>query len=186
MTLIPKICMTASGFLIYQDKVLLVKHKKLNMWLGPGGHIEDDELPHQAAEREFLEETGLQVKVYSPFKSSLDTLKVDQIFHPLPIIISGHWVCRENYDQRVSAMENNQSFVPAAQWSRGCEKHFNLAYLVKLTGPLEIKMQEEEATDIAWFTPDDLQGARRQEVTNSIFAEVNRAFELARLTRKDA
>jgi len=28
-----------SGFITHEDKVLLVNHKKLNLWLPPGGHI---------------------------------------------------------------------------------------------------------------------------------------------------
>ncbi|MDQ5951652.1 MAG: hypothetical protein QG639_933, partial [Patescibacteria group bacterium] len=56
------ICLTVAGVLFYQRKVLLVKHKRLQIWLAPGGHIEDNELPHQAAEREFWEETGVKVK----------------------------------------------------------------------------------------------------------------------------
>ena len=33
------------------------------MWLPPGGHIERDELPHECAVREVLEETGLDVEL---------------------------------------------------------------------------------------------------------------------------
>ncbi len=63
----PKICFTAGGILIHHNKVLLIKHKKLNMWLTPGGHVDERELPHQTAEREFLEETGIKVKAVEPF-----------------------------------------------------------------------------------------------------------------------
>lgn len=44
-------------------KILLVKHKKFNKWVQPGGHIEDDETPEEAAMREAYEETGLKVKL---------------------------------------------------------------------------------------------------------------------------
>jgi 8-oxo-dGTP pyrophosphatase MutT (NUDIX family) len=36
-----------------------VYHRKLAMWLPPGGHIEPDELPDDAAVREVREETGV-------------------------------------------------------------------------------------------------------------------------------
>jgi 8-oxo-dGTP pyrophosphatase MutT (NUDIX family) len=39
------------------------KHKKLGLWLPPGGHIELDEDPNQAAIREAKEETGLDVEL---------------------------------------------------------------------------------------------------------------------------
>jgi 8-oxo-dGTP pyrophosphatase MutT (NUDIX family) len=39
--------------------VLLVYHRKLAMWLPPGGHVEPNELPDDAAVREVREETGV-------------------------------------------------------------------------------------------------------------------------------
>jgi 8-oxo-dGTP pyrophosphatase MutT (NUDIX family) len=45
------------------DKFLLVKHKKLGKWIQPGGHIDTNEDPEEAAIREVLEETGLNVRL---------------------------------------------------------------------------------------------------------------------------
>ncbi len=55
----------ASVFVInpINKKVLLVKHKKFNKWVQPGGHIEDNEVPEEAAIREVYEETGLKIKL---------------------------------------------------------------------------------------------------------------------------
>ena len=55
----------ASTFVIdrYNKKILLVKHKKFNKWVQPGGHIEEDETPEEAAVREVFEETGLRIKL---------------------------------------------------------------------------------------------------------------------------
>src|SRR3712207_2907004 len=52
---------TVSVFVVWEGKVLLHFHRKLGMWLPPGGHIERDELPDDAALREVYEETGLRV-----------------------------------------------------------------------------------------------------------------------------
>ena len=54
---------TATGFVVDKKSILLHWHKKLSMWLPPGGHIEPGEDPQQAIIREVLEETGLSVKV---------------------------------------------------------------------------------------------------------------------------
>lgn len=52
---------TATTYVLNANKVLLIYHRKLNKWLPPGGHIEQNEIPHEAAEREILEETGLEI-----------------------------------------------------------------------------------------------------------------------------
>ena len=54
-----KIDFTASVFIVNGDAVLLGKHEKFHRWLQPGGHIELDEDPNEAALREVKEETGL-------------------------------------------------------------------------------------------------------------------------------
>ena len=58
-----KIDFTASVYIVFKNKVLLHKHKKLGIWLQPGGHIELDEDPNEAALREAKEETGLDVQL---------------------------------------------------------------------------------------------------------------------------
>jgi 8-oxo-dGTP pyrophosphatase MutT (NUDIX family) len=54
---------TVAVFVVRQGRVLLHWHRKLGMWLPPGGHIERDELPDEAALREVLEETGIEVEL---------------------------------------------------------------------------------------------------------------------------
>jgi 8-oxo-dGTP pyrophosphatase MutT (NUDIX family) len=50
---------TSSAIVVGPRGVLLHRHKRLDMWLQPGGHIDEGETPEQAAVRETLEETGL-------------------------------------------------------------------------------------------------------------------------------
>lgn len=52
---------TVAVFVVWEGRVLLHHHRKLDMWLPPGGHIEKDELPDDAALREVGEETGVRV-----------------------------------------------------------------------------------------------------------------------------
>ncbi len=52
-----------SGIIFYANKVLLIKHKKFNKWLYPGGHIEKNETPEEALKREIFEEVGLKVSI---------------------------------------------------------------------------------------------------------------------------
>lgn len=52
---------TTTVYLLHEEKVLLHPHLKLGKWLPPGGHVELDETPPEAARREVLEETGLEI-----------------------------------------------------------------------------------------------------------------------------
>jgi 8-oxo-dGTP pyrophosphatase MutT (NUDIX family) len=54
---------TVAVFVVWEGKVLLHLHRKLAMWLPPGGHVERDEIPDDAAVREVFEETGLNVEL---------------------------------------------------------------------------------------------------------------------------
>jgi 8-oxo-dGTP pyrophosphatase MutT (NUDIX family) len=54
---------TVAVFVVHQGRVLLHYHRKLGKWLPPGGHIEDNELPDDAAVREVLEETGIRARL---------------------------------------------------------------------------------------------------------------------------
>ncbi|QUJ67477.1 NUDIX domain-containing protein [Photobacterium sp. GJ3] len=52
--------LTASAALYSKSQGLLaIKHKALGLWLLPGGHIDEGELPLDAAIRELKEETGV-------------------------------------------------------------------------------------------------------------------------------
>lgn len=50
-------------FVVRDGRVLLAHHKKLDMWLPVGGHVELNEDPEQAALRETREESGLDVEL---------------------------------------------------------------------------------------------------------------------------
>jgi ADP-ribose pyrophosphatase YjhB (NUDIX family) len=56
---------TVATFVLHEGKTLMLWHKKLAMWLPPGGHIDPNELPDEAAVREVKEETGLDVVLLS-------------------------------------------------------------------------------------------------------------------------
>ena len=58
-----KIDFTVAIFVVHDDAILLIHHRKLDKWLPLGGHIELDEDPEQAALREAKEESGLDVEL---------------------------------------------------------------------------------------------------------------------------
>lgn len=74
-----RVHVTASAILVTPDRrrVLLHRHKRLGLWLQPGGHIDAGEQPWDAARREAAEETGLEASLVSA-----DLVHVD--VHPGP------------------------------------------------------------------------------------------------------
>lgn len=55
--------LTATAYVLENNKVLLIFHRKLKKWLPPGGHLEPNELPSDGAVREVKEETGLEIEL---------------------------------------------------------------------------------------------------------------------------
>lgn len=53
---------TGSAIVVGARGVLLLRHKRLGIWLQPGGHLDAGEMPWDAARREAREETGLAVE----------------------------------------------------------------------------------------------------------------------------
>lgn len=146
-----KICYTAAAWLLHQEKVLLIHHKKLNIWLAPGGHVEEQELPHQAAEREFWEEAGVRVKAFKQEEFIEDS---EAEFLPNPFVSSLHWVCKENYWLRQGVGKSES--VPEGWRKRGCEQHLGLAYLVYPVNGVEFRQDAEETMGIGWFAKEEM------------------------------
>lgn len=73
--------LTASGFVLSPDgdAVLLIFHKKLGIWVQPGGHVEpSDETLVAAARREVAEEVGLALP------SAIGATVFDLDIHAIP------------------------------------------------------------------------------------------------------
>jgi 8-oxo-dGTP pyrophosphatase MutT (NUDIX family) len=68
---------TGSGVVVGPRGVVLLEHKRLGIWLQPGGHIDAGEAPWDAALRESREETGLDVAFAGP----IDEAGVPELIH---------------------------------------------------------------------------------------------------------
>jgi 8-oxo-dGTP pyrophosphatase MutT (NUDIX family) len=91
--------LTASAFVISQRGVILHLHRRLAIWVQPGGHVDAGEDPAAAAVRETIEETGLDVVHLDP----LTLFHVD--VHPGP---RGH----THYDLRYVLLASPQDPAP--------------------------------------------------------------------------
>ena len=86
---------TASALIFRDNKVCLLLHKKLGVWLNPGGHIEADENPDEALRREVKEETGLNIVILGDVDTSLGTDQAEVMHVPYCVlcerIAEGHY-----------------------------------------------------------------------------------------------
>ena len=71
---------TVAVFVVWRECILLHKHPKLGIWLPPGGHIESNELPEEAAIRETLEESGVAIALQGT--TGLDVKQPRQLLRP--------------------------------------------------------------------------------------------------------
>jgi 8-oxo-dGTP pyrophosphatase MutT (NUDIX family) len=85
---------TGSAFIVAPDldRILFVHHAKLDLWLQPGGHCEPGETAIEAARREALEETGVEVEPWP------GTGLFDIDIHPIPA--RGEVPAHFHYDAR--------------------------------------------------------------------------------------
>ncbi|MEM3775091.1 MAG: NUDIX hydrolase, partial [Candidatus Micrarchaeaceae archaeon] len=62
-----KRCIVAGAVVFNPNgRLLLIRHRKLGIWVYPGGHLEDGENPMECAKREVKEETGIDIRIVDP------------------------------------------------------------------------------------------------------------------------
>jgi 8-oxo-dGTP pyrophosphatase MutT (NUDIX family)/predicted nucleotidyltransferase len=77
---------TATAFVVRDNATLLHWHKRVQQWMPPGGHIEPNEDPVQAALREVREETGLICEII-PTSPTHDFAYPQQLPAPYTILV---------------------------------------------------------------------------------------------------
>lgn len=119
----------AGAFIVRDRKILFLRHKKYDVWLQPGGHVEDGETPDEAAIRETMEEVGLEIEILEDFRpdTSFEN-KSEDLPQPFNInlhqIEEGHW-------------------------------HLDFQYIVMPVN--EISEKEYSDEDMKWFSKDELE-----------------------------
>lgn len=88
---------TSSVYVVYDNKVLLHRHKKYNTLFPLGGKMSEEEVPHEATIREVYEESGLEVELYNR-DSELDLGRVIQLHSSMHTLLENVGNEVENID----------------------------------------------------------------------------------------
>jgi 8-oxo-dGTP pyrophosphatase MutT (NUDIX family) len=121
----------ATGFVFNaSNEILMIKHKKLGVWLPPGGHIDENELPCDAALREIFEETGVTAKIVTAAQE-IDIPAPSSHGYELPLPME---ILLEDIE------------------GTGLHNHIDMVYICVAENEA-LKPQESEVDDIGWFEP---------------------------------
>ncbi len=120
--------LTVGGYVIHDEKILLIHHKKLDLWLPVGGHIDENETPDEALLREIREEVGLEVKILNqtdiPFEGNMKKHLA------IPFYANVHSV--------------------------GDHDHCCLFYVCKPLNPENLQIDFNELKNYRWFSKEEL------------------------------
>jgi 8-oxo-dGTP pyrophosphatase MutT (NUDIX family) len=128
----------ATVFVVNDGATALHEHDRIDMWLPPGGHIDRDELPHVAAQREAREETGLDVDLLAP-QGDFDTGQARSLPQPQHFLLEDINV----HDDQVG------------------HQHVDFVFYGEVDSrTIDPRAGEQAADDWRWFTPEELEANR--------------------------
>lgn len=121
-----------AAWIMFEEKILFIKHHKSKLWLPVGGHVEEEEFLENALRREVKEEVNLEIQALQP-ATNMQSWRV------------GEKVIGEILPFRVfNKVRLNDS------------KQMYFEYAVETLNPEELKIQEEEIDDHIWLTRKEL------------------------------
>lgn len=124
-----------TAFIFYENKLLVVHHKRIKKWMHVGGHVEPDEDLEESLFREIKEETGLVVKILNPEDNYLFNHFLHKDIHVeiKPLI--------------------RPMFIHRAKTDRGVETIFDYVCVAESD---DVILQKEELLDYRWIGKDEI------------------------------
>ncbi len=133
---------TATAFIIDSKKrTLLLWHKRLQRWMPPGGHLDPNETPEEAAKRECKEETNLDVDILGEPSHDLfahDPSEGRMLIKPVGMLLEEIPACPARNE-------------PAHQ-------HMDFLFIARpLDESQAVKIVEAESDRMQWFTRSEVE-----------------------------
>lgn len=122
-----------TAFIFHENKLLFVLHKKNNLWMHVGGHVEEGESFEDALHREIREEVNLTVQLIDVFDLHMDTTDVVK-------------------------PQCNPFFIHDGVNPEG-KRYVALDYVCKATTS-DVTLQESELLDYRWVEEKDIQNLK--------------------------
>jgi len=126
--------------------MLLIWHRKLGVWLPPGGHLDATEIPHDAAVREVLEETGVRARLVPLGEPALTSTGPGVSELPRP------WVMLE---ERIPATAREPEHT-----------HLDLCYQLEADDQVAPLAQDTEVSAAQWWDRAAIDG--KADVANAV------------------
>ncbi|MDE1860553.1 MAG: NUDIX domain-containing protein [Candidatus Micrarchaeota archaeon] len=133
------------------DRIAVIKHKKLGVWIYPGGHLEENEVPTDTAVREALEEIGCNTEIIDTVPGK--AIKIGDVTKlPQPLAMLYEHV----------------------RYKDEPHMHFDMIYLAKAKGK-PVSIAESESKEIRWVAEADVDGL---DTYPSVKDVLHKAFSL--------
>lgn len=117
------------AYIVKDGRVLLGHHRKLDMWLPVGGHIEEGETPEDTVLREAREEAGLDIEIVG------EKDEAGNVEGKVQMLTTPDHIQLEEID--------------------GKHQHIDLVYFAR-TKSSSIRLKEDEHHEVRWFSEDEL------------------------------
>ena len=125
---------TVAGYIVHDNKTLLIKHKYLPIWTAPAGHVEINETPIEALFKEVREESGIDDTHLTLVETHAHTAILDRgeaTYIPLPFDLEVHSITDQH-------------------------RHINSSYVL-ISDTDDVRPGDDESQTFRWFSVEDLQ-----------------------------
>jgi ADP-ribose pyrophosphatase YjhB (NUDIX family) len=148
---------TATAFIVdSKRRTLLLWHKRLKRWMPPGGHVDENETPEDAAQRECKEETGLDVEIQG---------------QPHPDLFAA---CPEEGRMLATPIAMLLEHIPASpERNEPAHQHMDFLFIARMKDETQTpSLRKEEALEMRWFTREDIKRLPEDEIFGNVKAYI--------------